>query len=513
MQAILLLLLLLFTSCSMSARILGINPTASISHQKPFLIIMRALAERGHQVTAITSNPLKDPPQNLTQIDMSFTYPKAEDEEFRDLVTEITKTPTEKLPEVLLPYYEFACEAHFNFPEIKQLLRQDEKFDVVILEAAPTFCYFGFIHKLGPPPVIGFLSMGMTGGISALMGDTVNPSYMPEILAPYTDHMDFWQRMDNFLALFKQARSGASVILPVHERIIRKHFGPDVPSLMDMMRNMSLFLANNHFSANYPHPRLPNVIEMTGLHIEKERKPLPKEIQKFLDGADNGFIYFSLGSNMRSIFLSKEIRDAFLYAFSKLPQRILWKFEEVDLPGKPENVMVSKWLPQQDVLAHRNIRLFITQGGLQSFNEAAYFGVPLLGIPCFADQPYNIAKMVSAGIGEKMELGEINKESLLRVIRRLLDTPSYQENMQKFSAVFREHQATSLERAVWWVEYVIRHRGAPHLRSLSLDMMPWQTLLLDVAAVILLAAAVAAFLSYKVLTWLCCNVSKPRHTK
>jgi glucuronosyltransferase len=41
---------------------------------------------------------------------------------------------------------------------------------------------------------------------------------------------------------------------------------------------------------------------------------------------------------------------AFLEAFSKLKQRVLWKWETESLPGQPSNVKLGKWLPQSDIL-------------------------------------------------------------------------------------------------------------------------------------------------------------------
>jgi glucuronosyltransferase len=41
------------------ARILGIFPSASPSHHIVFQVIMKALAARGHQVTVISTDPLK----------------------------------------------------------------------------------------------------------------------------------------------------------------------------------------------------------------------------------------------------------------------------------------------------------------------------------------------------------------------------------------------------------------------------------------------------------------------
>jgi UDP:flavonoid glycosyltransferase YjiC (YdhE family) len=77
-----------------------------------------------------------------------------------------------------------------------------------------------------------------------------------------------------------------------------------------------------------------------------------QDLQTFLDEAEYGVIYFSLGSNVRSDRMPQEKRRAFLDAFSELPQRILWKWESDTLPGQPPNVKLGKWLPQQDILGN-----------------------------------------------------------------------------------------------------------------------------------------------------------------
>jgi glucuronosyltransferase len=48
--------------------------------------------------------------------------------------------------------------------------------------------------------------------------------------------------------------------------------------------------------------------------------------------------------------MPEEKRRNFIDAFSTLPQKILWKWESDILPGQPQNVKISKWLPQQDIL-------------------------------------------------------------------------------------------------------------------------------------------------------------------
>jgi hypothetical protein len=73
-------------------------------------------------------------------------------------------------------------------------------------------------------------------------------------------------------------------------------------------------------------------------------------LQKYLDEAPEGVIYFSMGTNLQSSMMPESKRNAFLKVFSKLKQQVLWKWETDTLPGQPENVKLGKWLPQSDIL-------------------------------------------------------------------------------------------------------------------------------------------------------------------
>jgi glucuronosyltransferase len=62
------------------------------------------------------------------------------------------------------------------------------------------------------------------------------------------------------------------------------------------------------------------------------------------------------------------------------------------------------------------------------------------------------------------------------------------KNVQYLSSIFRDHPRRPLEQAVYWTEYVIRHKVVRHMRSAVLDLAWYQYFLLDVIAVLAIVA-------------------------
>lgn len=93
----------------------------------------------------------------------------------------------------------------------------------------------------------------------------------------------------------------------------------------------------------------PSLLEVSRLQIKKHPNTLPADIKKWLDSATNGAIFFSFGSNLEASHMTTEKRTSILNVFAKLKQKVLWKWEDENLPGKPDNVMIGKWLPQDDI--------------------------------------------------------------------------------------------------------------------------------------------------------------------
>ena len=169
--------------------------------------------------------------------------------------------------------------------------------------------------------------------------------------------------------------------------------------------------------------------------------------------------------------MSSEIRRTFISTFGRLKQRIIWKWEDEkkmssDVDILPSTVKLAPWLPQQDLLGHPKARLFITHGGLFSNQEAIYHGVPLISMPVFGDQFANAKKAQDDGYAIRFDWEKIlQPNALYDAIKQVLNDPLYGERIRRISKLMRDQKERPMDRAIYWIEYAIRHQGAQHLRS------------------------------------------------
>lgn len=71
---------------------------------------------------------------------------------------------------------------------------------------------------------------------------------------------------------------------------------------------------------------------------------------------------------------------------------------------------------------------------------------------------------------------------------------SYRQRARKLSEIHRDQPGHPVDRTVYWIEYVLRHPGARHLRAAVHQLSFCQYFLLDVASVLALGAAALYFL-------------------
>lgn len=75
----------------------------------------------------------------------------------------------------------------------------------------------------------------------------------------------------------------------------------------------------------------------------------------FINKSSEGVIYFSMGSSLKGHTFPKDRRAAFLKNFALLPQRVIWKWESEIMENKPDNVLLSSWTPQFEIICKYTI--------------------------------------------------------------------------------------------------------------------------------------------------------------
>jgi len=70
---------------------------------------------------------------------------------------------------------------------------------------------------------------------------------------------------------------------------------------------------------------------------------------------------------------------------------------------------------------HKNVKVFISHGGISGLYEAVDAGVPVLGFPLFSDQHRNIDNLVEAGMGISMELYAVTKDTFMNNLLDLVN--------------------------------------------------------------------------------------------
>lgn len=337
-------------------KILGVFGHLGKSHFDVFKPLLEELARRGHELTVVSYFPrtdnakMKEPLLNYKDIDL--VDPKVGI--FVDVVDleQINHAWFRPLLDLYMLRFmaDYACSTGLQSSAVKEFLRSDEKFDLILTENFNTDCYLGFIYRF-KAPYMALSSHQIMPWTNNDMGNTDDPNYIPLIFLDLTRPLDFFSRMQNVLWLSLSKVIYEYWFRSVDQAIANEVFGPGLPKLKEIAQQSQALLVNTHSSIHGSRPQLPNVVEIGGLHIPSKVNPLPKDIAEFLDSAHEGVLYFSLGSMIKMHSMPRKKLDAILNVIGSISRKVLWKWEADELPRKLDNVMFRKWLPQFDVIS------------------------------------------------------------------------------------------------------------------------------------------------------------------
>ncbi|XP_007523584.2 UDP-glucuronosyltransferase 2A3 isoform X2 [Erinaceus europaeus] len=512
-----LLLHLCCTNCGFCGKVL-VWP-CDMSHWLNLRIILERLAERGHEVTVLISSVtfLVDNPKTST---LNFqVIPGPYDEEkalnemnnFLDLATntlpKLSKWQSAmKLQEFLLNVTEqlkFQCEnAIYNQAIMKKL--QETNYDVMVID--PVIPCGELIAELLSIPFVYTLRISVGDTMEKHCGRVpLPPSYVPVSMGGLTDRMTFLERVKNVIFYILFDFWIPQYDIPVWDQLYSKVLGRPT-TLCETMGKAEIWLIRTYWDFEFPRPYLPNFEFVGGLHC-KPAKPLPKEMEEFVQSSgDDGVVVFSLGSMVTN--LTDEKANLIASALSQIPQKVLWRYKGKKPDTLGANTRLYDWIPQNDLLGHPKAKAFITHGGTNGIYEAIYHGVPMVGVPMFADQPDNIAHMKAKGAAVEVNINTMTSADLLNALRTVINEPSYKENAMRLSRIHHDQPVKPLDRAVFWIEFVMRHKGAKHLRPAAHDLTWVQYHSLDVIGFLLACVAATMFLVTKCCLFSCQKFGK-----
>ncbi|KAI4025611.1 UDP glucuronosyltransferase family 2 member A2 [Homo sapiens] len=489
------------------------------SHWLNIKIILEELIQRNHNVTVLASsatlfiNSNPDSPVNFEVIPVSYKKSNIDSLIEHMIMLWIDHRPTpltiwafyKELGKLLDTFFQIniqLCDGVLKNPKLMARL-QKGGFDVLVADPV-TICGDLVALKLGIP-FMYTLRFSPASTVERHCGKIPAPvSYVPAALSELTDQMTFGERIKNTISYSLQDyifQSYWGEWNSYYSKILGRP-----TTLCETMGKAEIWLIRTYWDFEFPRPYLPNFEFVGGLHC-KPAKPLPKEMEEFIQSSGkNGVVVFSLGSMVKN--LTEEKANLIASALAQIPQKVLWRYKGKKPATLGNNTQLFDWIPQNDLLGHPKTKAFITHGGTNGIYEAIYHGVPMVGVPMFADQPDNIAHMKAKGAAVEVNLNTMTSVDLLSALRTVINEPSYKENAMRLSRIHHDQPVKPLDRAVFWIEFVMRHKGAKHLRVAAHDLTWFQYHSLDVIGFLLVCVTTAIFLVIQCCLFSCQKFGK-----
>ncbi len=480
------------------------------SHWVNMKVIIEQLHSRGHQVSVVRPSDswyIKETSPLYTSIRLDIKSGFGEDFA-TTFVTQLLEIQREgksawtrfklemEQAQKASELHEQACkilELLFESTDLIQSL-QDAKYDLFLTDPVTPVGVI-LAHYLRLPLVF---NVRWTSHCEAHFLIAPSPlSYVPLTGTELSDKMSFLERLLNVIIFGFSEYQVAQYILPNYAGLIEKYLGPDV-DFLSLFQAADLWLMRVDFVFEFPRPTMPNVIYMGGFQC-KPAKPLPQDLEDFVQSSgEHGVIIMSLGTLIGE--LPHDLADEIAVTFAKLPQKVIWRYKGDRPATLGNNTLLVDWMPQNDLLGHPKIKLFVAHGGTNGVQEAIYHGVPVVGLPMFFDQYDNLLRLRERGGAKLLTLATVDKDdNLLKAIQEVLNEPSYTVNMQRLSRLHRDQPMKPLDTALFWIEFVMRHKGAAHLRTESYRL-PWYSyhsvdvMLFLVAVVLIILGTFAALI-------------------
>ena len=246
-----------------------------------------------------------------------------------------------------------------------------------------------------------------------------------------------------------------------------------------------LFLINDHLAFTYPNYLPPYVLNVGAMkYLDYEPKPLPYNLQRFVESGTGPLIYMSFGTYLEPNYKWTPILFS---ALGKMNIKVILKLKDTSV-SLPKNFMAMGWVPQLDLLASGKLDLFISHCGNNGRIELSYYNVPVLCVPLFADQLLNSEIIKFKKFGDTLLKEEIvDEKTVIDKVEYMLESKNkFKSNLEAMSYIVKNDPARAKDKLLFYVDYLEKFGNLDFLHNHILRKQYfWETYNLDVFGVIL----------------------------
>ncbi|HEY2592537.1 MAG TPA: glycosyltransferase [Chloroflexota bacterium] len=194
-----------------------------------------------------------------------------------------------------------------------------------------------------------------------------------------------------------------------------------------------LIMTNSAFGLEYSRP-LPPLLQMVGPMLDEPgANPLPDGLRGWLDSGPP-VVFVNLGTLARP---DADLVGRIAQALDTPEFRALWVLRDTLPTSLPASVRIERWVSSQfEVLAHPNVRVFVSHCGINSVHESLFAETPIVGLPMLADQRDMAIRVEDAGAGISLDKQTLSPAMLRQAIATVLHEPRFVRNIAPIRSSF-----------------------------------------------------------------------------
>uniref|UniRef100_A0A182YE14 UDP-glucuronosyltransferase n=1 Tax=Anopheles stephensi TaxID=30069 RepID=A0A182YE14_ANOST len=469
----------------------------------------KAQANTGHNVTLLSIYK-EGSEHNLHFLKLHEVDEALSKDQTIDYLSLHLMSPTELLATFADLEY-MVCEYALSSKQLLALLNYPKNFtfQLVIHDHLAGPCLLLLVERFNFPPLVMASATNVLSSVEPILGLPLYPGFVSSYLRDLATPSGYWQRCYNLMLtvyelLLKQYYSNPQIDRLVKSRV------KNVSNVSHLETKALMVLMNSIDLLDQTEPYIWRVVNVGGLHITapKQLRPLFYQLS---NKTHSKCVYISFGSNVKINSFSNPLAKSITTLARLLPEvMFLWK---VDISHPladdiiPGNMITFDWFPQNDLLGSGMVDVFVTHGGLLSVQESVWYGIPMLGIPNYADQYQNVQRIERLGIGKKLLLEDVNPDTLRKKLLDVMEDARYKQAATAMSQIIRDKQVTPQMKALWVVEWALRNHNKTSQLLDDLNRVGYmQKYSVDVLATFIFLLCFAILTSYRAARALVCFV-------